>query len=229
MKNINKIIAVVLMLCIIFIFGCNLSELEERNYDYSFDTEGDSNVLPFGGITSGTIAIVNNDVIDYDEVKSIQQSLLMDGYQISIEDALEQAINQRLLEQEVKRLNITITPEEAEFEIQKQLSLQGLTLEDYKEQLELRGISYEEELIYIKEQISIRNYLEKLVSAESIEVSQEEAMQFYEIYKLQYPDETESFEELEEDIIITLQQQEQQSKINELIYDLKLNAEIEYK
>jgi hypothetical protein len=185
---------------------------------------GDNN----SNISGNVVATVNGAEITSSDVNAVQQSLIQQGQQISEEEALEQAINQELVSQEVAKGDYAVSNEEAESAIEQQLTTQGATLNDYKQQVESQGISYEELLESTKEQLAVQNYLEVQLQGENFEVSEQESQDFYEMYKSQSPEEIPPFEELEQQIISTLQQQKQQESISSLIQELRVNAEINY-
>jgi hypothetical protein len=185
---------------------------------------GDNN----SNLTGNVIATVNGEKITSEEVEAIQQLFVQQGQQISEEDALEQVINQELISQEMKKGDYSISTEEAESIIKEQIAMQGASLEDYKQQLSQQGISYEEQLDSIKEELAVQKYLETQLEGESFEVSEEETREFYEMYEQQSPEEIPSYDELEPEIIATLKQQKQQEAVNILIQELRGNAEIEY-
>ncbi|MFW5847188.1 MAG: SurA N-terminal domain-containing protein [Nanoarchaeota archaeon] len=179
-------------------------------------------------LNKDVIATVNEEEITASEVSAIQESFLQQGEQISEEDALEQIINKKLILQEINKGNYAVSSEEAESAIEQQLSMQGASLDDYKQQLSQQGISYEEQLESIKEELKIQKYLENQFKDENFEVSEEEAQDFYELSKSQSTEEIPSYEELESQIISILEQQKQQKAIETLVQELKANAEIEY-
>jgi hypothetical protein len=135
-----------------------------------------------------------------------------------------------VLELKVKEENIVVTNEEAEVIIEQQLLMQNMTLDEYKEVIESQGVSYEEELESIKDQIAIQIFLENKLEGKSFDVTEEEAKEFYEMYKLQMGEnEVPSYEEIEPQIIASLEQEKQQEEIDVIIQDLILDVDIEYK
>ncbi len=179
-------------------------------------------------ISSNVIATVNGEEISSEEVESIQQNLLQQGQEVSEEEAVEQAINQKLISQKVESEGITVSDEEAESAIEEQLSMQGVTLDAYKQQLSQQGVSYEDQLESFKENLAFQKYLDQEMEGESFEVSEEEAQSFYELYKEQSPEEIPPYEEIKSQIVMTLEQQRQQEAINTVLQDLRENADIEY-
>jgi parvulin-like peptidyl-prolyl isomerase len=190
---------------------------------FIFFSGGDNN----SNLSGNVIATVNGEEITTSEVSAIQQSFIQQGQQISEEDALEQVINQKLISQEVEAGDYYVSTEEAESTIEQQLSMQGASLEDYKQQISQQGIVYEEQLDSIKEELAVQKYLETQLEGENFEVSKQEAKEFYEMYK-QQSGINETYEELEPQIMATLQQQKQQETIGYLIQELRADAEIKY-
>jgi len=220
------------VLSVILFAGCSTSEQEDNTQDYNNDFVPDNNGvdnIPTEPITGNVVATVNDDEIKSEDVVAAQQSLLQQGQQISEDDALEQVINQKVLEQKVQQENIVVTSEEAESVIEQQLAMQGATLDDYKQQVESMGVSYEAELENIKNQIATQQFLESQIEGQTFDVTEEEAQEFYEMYKTQSPEEVPSYEELQPQIIVTLEQQKQQEAINILIQELRTTANVEYK
>lgn len=231
MANLKNMIAIVLVLSVILMAGCSTSEPKDNEEDYNDFVPDNTNVdnIPTQPITSNVVAVINGEEIKSEEVSTIQQSLLQQGQQISEEEALEQVINQKVLEQKVQQENIVVSTEEAESAIEQQLAMQGATLDDYKQQIESQGVSYEAELENIKNQIATQNYLQTQLEGQSFDVTEEEAQEFYEMYKAQSPEEVPSYEELKPQIIAQLEQQKQQEATSVIIQELRSNANVEYK
>jgi len=121
-----------------------------------------------------------------------------------------------------------LTDEETESELENQLLQQNLTLEKYKQQLEQQGISYEEYLQNYKEQLTLLNYLDDVLEGENINVTEEEAENYYDWSKQQSEEELPPYEEVESQIINYLQQQKQEEAIKSLVQELRKDADIEY-
>lgn len=174
------------------------------------------------------VAVVNDENIMSEDIEGIQQMYMQQGQQISEEEVIEQAVFQTLLSQEMDAQGIEVADEEAEAFIKSQLSQQNFTLEQYKSQLESQGLPYESHLDSAKEQLRIQAFLEESINQEALKVTVEEAEALYDMYVQQSAEEVPSYEELESQIIMQLQQQKQQEAINSLLEDLKSNSEIEY-
>ncbi len=104
-----------------------------------------------------------------------------------------------------------------------------MTLEDYKQQVEEQGVSYQEQLNKIRQELAIQNYISDNIDNDSIEVTDEETEQFYQDYQDQDTEqEIPSYEEIKPQIISMLEQQKQQELVNSLLQELREQAEIEY-
>jgi parvulin-like peptidyl-prolyl isomerase len=179
-------------------------------------------------INSNVIATVNGEEINLDEVEIMQQSLIQQDQQASDEEVVEQLINQKLISQEIEKKGISISNEDAELVISEQLSMQGVTLDAYKQQLSQQGISYKDQLDSLKENLATQEYLSQAMEGESLEVSEEEAQLFYENYKAQSQGEIPSYEEVKSQIVIAIEQEKQQEILASILQKLRENAQIEY-
>ncbi len=173
--------------------------------------------------TNKTLATVDWQAITSTEVSNMQQLFAQQGQQLSTQDALEQAIDQYLLIQQVTPLS----NEETENMIEEQLALQWLSIDDYKKQIEAEGMSYDTQLENTKESFSIQNYIESTIGND-FDITDTEARAFYDAYKQQSPEELPPYEEIEQEIIMTLQQEKQQEALQEHIQELRTNADIKY-
>jgi len=179
------------------------------------------------GESESVVVIVNGEEITSDDVEAVRQSFLQRGRQISMDEAIEQTINQRLLVQRSEQ-EYQITNEEAESFIETQLSTRGMSVEEYKQYLEGQGISYESEIENIKSQMAVQNFVGVELEDENLEVSEQEASDFYDEYERQSTGEIPSYEELETQIVAALKQEKQAEAINSLIQELRLDADIRY-
>jgi peptidyl-prolyl cis-trans isomerase SurA len=226
MVNLKNIIGIVLMLSVILMSGCSAPEdSTEQNGDET-SPQIDNATQPSA---DEVVATVNGEEITSEEVTEIQQLFSMRGQQISEEDALEQMIDQKVIVQQAQEKGYGVTNQEAESTIESQLAQQNATLEQYKQQLEMQGLSYEEQLQAIRNDLMIQNYITSALEENDFNVTQEEAQEFYELYKAQSSEEIASYEELEPQIIATLKQQKQQEAINTLVQELREEADVEYK
>lgn len=170
---------------------------------------------------------VNGEVISAEEISAVEQSLSEQGQPVSREQVVEELVNQRLLMQAVAEEGIEISTEAAEQNIEEQLVQQNATLDDYKAQLDAQGVSYDVQLENVKQDMAVQEYLNQALDDASLEVTDAEIQEFYTLYQEQNP-EAPPVEELEEQIVVTLQQQKQQEAVSVLLQDLRAQAEIEY-
>lgn len=239
MDKIKGIFVVILAIfALLFIFGCTQVDQTELPGDDDFgivddtgpgmiDTIGDDPIVIDEGLLNVVVTVNGEDILR-EEVLSLQQMFAQQGQQVSEQEILEQLINQKVIHQQAISQGFDITDEAAEMEITAQLAQQGATLEDFKEQLELQGVSYSDQLDSIKKQISIENYLFSQIGDNQIDISAEEVQEFYDEYVLGSGDEETTFEEVEMQIRMILQQDKELEIIEDLVQELVSNAIIEY-
>jgi len=175
------------------------------------------------------VATVNGETVTSEEVVAMQNLFQEQDQEVSEKEALEQVINQKLIYQAVEENNYSVSTQEAETVIKEQLTTRGIGLEEYKQQITEQGTSYEKELEQVKKQLAVQNYLSDAVPESALEVSEEEGQEFYQTYQEQQsPEEIDSYEKLEPQIIATLEQQKEQQAINSLVQSLRAEAEIKY-
>jgi len=225
----NKIIMGLLTIFVLVIAGCS-NDYQQDNSGFqeqedNFPEQNDGFETP--GITGNVVATVNNEEITSEEVQEIQQIFAQQGQQVDEEQSIEQLISEKLLLSEVKNKGYELSLEETQQLIEQQLSMQGMSIEDYKEQLNQLGSSYETELSNLQEQFSIQNYIDSQVGTD-FNVSEQEVEQFYQQYSAQSQEEIPPKEELEVQIVESIKQQKQQEAISLLLEQLKQDAEIVY-
>ncbi len=188
--------------------------------------------LPDDG-TEGVVATVNGEDVFSSEVLAVQNMYAQQGMELTEEQALEQLVSEMVLSQKASEEGFDSNIDDAEAMMSAQLAQMGMTLEDYKQELEAQGISYEDELNQLIKQISIQNYLNSIFEDEVFDVSEEEIAEYYEMYveyySTQEPDEEiPTLEELEPQIIFEIEQQKQQEAMEDFIRELVNEANVEY-
>ena len=222
-KKIQIIIIAVLGLILLFYAGAKLLQDEDsnnENEDIKDNTQDYTN--------KSILAIVNGEEISLETVNLTRQSYMQQGKQYSQEQILELLINQTIVIQNAIKDGYNYTDVETESELQKLLSQQNSTLDEYKQQLQNQGLSYEEELQNYKMQLILHTYLDDAIEGENINVTESEALAYYNLYKDKTEGKVPSYEELESQIMDYLQQIKEQVVINNVIEDLRDNGEIIY-
>ncbi|MFT4244639.1 MAG: SurA N-terminal domain-containing protein [Candidatus Woesearchaeota archaeon] len=174
------------------------------------------------------VARVNGEEIIAQDVAVFQQNMMMQGQEVSEDMVLNQVIGEVLLSQEVQNLGIEISDEEVEEVIESQLAMQGLTLEEYKEQVEMQGASFDQEFQEIKQSLAVQAYIDSLLEEANFEVTQEEIQEYYELARMEMGDELPSLEEVESQIVQMIETEFQQQIINEVVTELQEDADIEF-
>ena len=174
------------------------------------------------------IATVNGEEITQEEVFLVQQQLQQQGSQVNEEQALEQVITNKILLQEVAKQNYDITTQEAEAELEQVLSSQGFSIDDLKQDLQSRGISYEATLEDFKQRVAVDRYLSENIDLNAIEVTQEEIEAFYEQVALQGGNQTPALSDIQPQIEQQIEQQKTRQLQTQFIETLIEEAEINY-
>ncbi len=224
MTKIKHMLTIFFVVALVVIAGCSSQEPMETEYETGTDMgdfETDIIIDEQPAATGNVVAVVNGEEITETDISQASQSFQQE---VSREQLIELVINQKLLEQQVELLSM----QEAQALFEAELAMQGATLEDYQAQVEMMGLNYEEHMQDIQLSISIQNYLENNIEIE--EVTAQEVQELYEAYSFQIPeDELPSFEELEDELYMFVEQQKQEEAIGLLIEQLRSTAVVEYR
>mgnify|MGYP006286509377 CR=1 FL=1 len=186
--------------------------------------------------TPKVLASVNGEEItqeELEETKGTYLNLGVTGENLTKEEVLEEMIVIELLYQEAQKKGYNYTSEEIEEMLSNQLSMQEMTLDDFKEQINSQNLSYKLQIEKYQKQIAIQDYLEEEISESEFKVTEQEARDYYNNYLEQNPElgenqEIQNFDEIKEQVITILEEQKKQEVIQNLIQDLKEDAIIEY-
>ncbi|MFT4313170.1 MAG: hypothetical protein ACMXYA_02085 [Candidatus Woesearchaeota archaeon] len=174
------------------------------------------------------VAVVNGEEITSQEVMMAEQTFMQQGFEASQEEIIQQLIDQALLSQFVVENDLLVNTDEAEAELEFQLTQIGISLAEYREILEMQGVSYETELENIVVQFSVQQYIQESVDGSDFQVSQEEIQAVYLDYVANTPEEdVQPLEDLEDQIRSFLLQDQQEIIINEILEELRAEATIE--
>jgi peptidyl-prolyl cis-trans isomerase SurA len=141
-----------------------------------------STPLQAGEVIDRIVAVVNDDLITLSELKETIATLNTDTQTISRKeerDILEQMIEQKLLEQEAKKLGITVTESEVDAAIESVKRNLNLTDEQMKEVLERQNLSPES----FRQQWRIQILANKLIASQlkgQIAITEDEIRKEYE-------------------------------------------------
>ena len=135
---------------------------------------------------------------------------------------LESIVTETLILQEASRQGVSTSDEEISQEIQKIEEGMAAQGQDLSQALSLQGMTMEE----LKEQIGLQKMVEEIVKKD-IEVTAEEVEAYYEENKDSFP-EDEDIEALKSGIKLQLEQQKLTEGINSWIKGLQDNAKINY-
>ena len=174
----------------------------------------------------GTAATVNGEEISGEQIAGIQQQFAMQGMQLSAEEAIEQAVNERLLMQAAHAQGVTLSDEEVEAQINEILSQQGASIDDWRAEIEAQGLVYEEELENVRSEFITQTYLESVFAGASFDISQDEIEQFYAQQQAMSEEELPPLADVQDQIVMMLEQQAQQEVLEAHLAQLRAEADI---
>ncbi|MFC4323884.1 SurA N-terminal domain-containing protein [Litchfieldia salsa] len=139
------------------------------------------------------------------------------------EQALEQLINNELLQQAADKEELVAKPEEVEASL-SELKGQFETEDQFTEALATNNLTLEELEEQIAKEMKINQYIASNINEQT--VTDEEIQEMYDMYGEQSEEELPALEEVKEQIKQTIEQQKQQQEIQVLIEKLKEDSKI---
>ena len=219
MNNYLKLLSIFTISFVFFLTSCSITQNAVKEIDYNDSIHNNDSIL----------AVVENHFIELDDVLRTQKFFSFHGQDVSKDEILEHLINEEVLFIKSKQEGITVTDFDVESSLENQLYLQGTTLENLKQDIELQGLSYSEELKDLKRQMAIQIYLENNINESALIVSESDAKEFYDYYELWNYENSPSFDDLKEDIVEELTNHKWQSEIYSLIQSARDDINIEYR
>jgi peptidyl-prolyl cis-trans isomerase SurA len=175
------------------------------------------------------VAKVNDEEISSRELESLKQSFGQRAEQVSDKEILDQLINKKLILQEARKQGYSITDQEAESMLKSRLQQQNKSLEEYKQQLNSQGGSYESQLSKLKDDLVIQKYLQEEFKNKDFEATEEEAKNFYDKRAAQSSNgQLPPFEQVAPQMKQAVKQQKRGQAIESLAQQLRKDANIEY-
>jgi hypothetical protein len=235
MKKMEKATAGVFILALVLIAGCTgpddeIIDNEPIIPDATIpdDTQQQPPTLSDDSDPSEVVAVVEGQKITQGDVLGIEQAALQQGIRISREAALEELIDQTIVFEMAKKQGYALEKAQAEQIMESELAQQGMSLEEYAQQLELAGIPYETELERIMLDMSIQNYLSAVFEGTDFSVSDEQAKALYDMHAQGAQGELHPYETVKDQIKSEIQQEKQREAIDALLKELRQNADIKY-
>lgn len=140
------------------------------------------------------------------------------------QQALEQLISQKLILQAAAEANITVSDEQVEQQFQQTVSQLG-SGDALDQQLAQFGLTQETFRQSIRDQLTVQQYLAQTVDQSAITVSDEEIQATYDQISAQQ--DVPPLAEVRDQVEAQLRQQKQNTQINELVQNLRADADIE--
>ncbi|PWU19605.1 MAG: survival protein SurA [Bdellovibrio sp.] len=152
-----------------------------------------NNASPAGRVLiDGIVQTVNNEIILSSDLAHFQNrlqktgmvdELLMGDLNLEVlkqsrKDQLEYLVNEKVLDSEVKRLNLSVTSERVEQEIREMAKRNKMTRQELTQALQTQGIPISEYQVVLKTRIERQNLLEQEITSK-IRVTDEDVLAQY--------------------------------------------------
>jgi len=218
----------IIILLIILVIGGGLWYVLSGNKEGGLDLE------------NGTAAIVNGEKIAQKDLQTqiTQTKQMYPGQDLNLEQEkqleaqiLDQMIGSILLKQEANEQNIAVDQEEINSQMSQMIQNLGGE-EAFNEQLQSAGLTEKQLRERMKEQVLVQKYIDSEIPQQELEVTDEEIKTYFNQIMAQQGEGSElpSFEEMEESqkeqLRSQLKQQKQSLEVQQLIEQLKQEAEI---
>lgn len=149
-------------------------------------------------LQNAVLAVVNGEIITLYEVESTARHIaLLKGVPLTDENLNElrrqiisRMIEDKLLEQELKRLGVELSDEEVEKRLAQILKENNLTEEQISALLKNQGKTLSEFREEIRKQLGMEEYVRYKLKAGSLDVSEEEALTYYRLHPDEFSGET---------------------------------------
>jgi len=191
-------------------------------------------------LENGTAAIVNGEKIANKDLQTqiTQTKQMYPEQDLNLEQEkqleaqiLDQMIGSILLKQEAKKQDIAVDQEEINSQMSQMIQNLGGE-EAFNEQLQSAGLTEKQLRERMKEQVLVQKYIDSEIPQQELEVTDEEIKTYFNQIMAQQGEGSElpSFEEMEESqkeqLRSQLKQQKQSLEVQQLIEQLKQEAEI---
>ncbi|HKL17056.1 MAG TPA: SurA N-terminal domain-containing protein [Patescibacteria group bacterium] len=191
-------------------------------------------------LENGTAAIVNGEKIANKDLQTqiTQTKQMYPEQDLNLEQEkqleaqiLDQMIGSILLKQEAKKQDIAVDQEEINSQMSQMIQNLGGE-EAFNEQLQSAGLTEKQLRERMKEQVLVQKYIDSEIPQQELEVTDEEIKTYFNQIMAQQGEGSElpSFEEMEESqkeqLRSQLKQQKQSLEVQQLIKQLKQEAEI---
>lgn len=180
-------------------------------------------------VSTEVVATVNGEEVYEEEVLAIQREFSQTQENMSYDDALDQAVMITVLRQELKNSNESLSLEQTQSILAEQLQAQGISLEEYRSQVNSQGQSFENLLQNYQFQFSIQQFLEQQVG--EVNVTEQEIEEFYLVYSQQAEaqgQQVPKLEQIREQLVQNIKQQKASELRNQYVSSLVEEANVEY-
>lgn len=214
MYNVKSIILGLFIL--FFVVGCTQQTTNEPTVPDTGVTSPEEGLLPDIIVTVNGQDIMKEDLFDLET-----QMQIVYGFSPSTDQIVEQLVAQVVLEQIIDTMDYDFTADDVEtFFIE-----QGINLDEIKEELEFQNIDYDQFLIDNIPELELAQFIFEI--QQSIEVTEDEMISFYEEHKDSLDEEV-TFEEVQQEIYTIFLNERTNDLLILILEDGIANSEIIY-
>ncbi len=174
---------------------------------------------------TGAVASVNGQAITLADLNTLNMSVPVQQRQLLTKDNLtEIAINNMIMGQEITKRGITVSKQEVDALVERFIAQNNLTMQGYEKLLQQQGVTVDFiKNLYAEQLLQFKLMNETVLN--SVTVSDDETLQFYNMYKEQINDTYENSKVELKDIV---KFQKAQQSFLVFIQQLRAKAEIKY-
>ncbi len=130
--------------------------------------------VSYAGLVDGVALIVNNSPITLFEIRNYSQK-----FNLSSQQAVQMLIKEKIEEALIKKYGITADSTDVDNEIEKISSRAGMSMEDFENYLEQKGVNIEQYRKSLAKEIEQRKLYKKITSSRIRRATQSEMKSFY--------------------------------------------------
>ena len=210
-----------LMILALFVVGCGPDEPEAPT---TGEAVGEPGLEP--ETDDSVVAVVNGEEIYQSEVDEIQQMQQQQGMPVEEGMIIEQLVEMELLLQEAKNRGLSVSDDEVKEELEQLLQMQGMSVEEAEQML---GPQFETLIEEQKQQMLIHKLIDDEFEGPTDVTDEEKQEVFDQLEAMGQIPEDETYEEVEEQIGMMLEQEQEQQAIMGLLRELEEKADVDIK
>ncbi len=210
-----------LMILVLFVAGCGP---DEPGTPTTGEVVGEPGLEP--ETDESVVAVVNGEEIYQSEVDEIQQMQQQQGMPVEEGMIIEQLVEMELLLQEAKDRGLSVSDDEVKEELEELLQMQGMSVEEAEQML---GPQFETLIEEQKQQMLIHKLIDDEFEGPTDVTDEEKQEVFDQLEAMGQIPEGETYDEVEGELEMMLEQEQEQQAIMGLLQELEEEADVDIK